>query len=71
VFIFFYLGEQLREFLSQISQFNTVWKMLDQNALDLALLVSSGTLSRIGTAPAEQDFDRVDVSNIMDKQYAG
>jgi hypothetical protein len=45
--------------------------MLDQNALDLALLVSSGTLSRIGTAPAEQDFDRVDVSNIMDKQYAG
>jgi hypothetical protein len=68
--LYFYLTEQLRELLSRISRFKIAFKMLDQNALNLAPLISSGALSRINI-PAGQRFDRVDVSNIMDKQYAG
>ena len=68
--LYFYLSEQLEEFRSRVARFKISFKILDRDLLALPSTIRSGELERAGV-PASQRFDRVDVSNVMDKQYTG
>ncbi|KAJ2924329.1 hypothetical protein H1R20_g12757, partial [Candolleomyces eurysporus] len=68
--LYFYLTEQLRMFANRIRRFSISFKLHSAEACGLANTIKSGRLTEIGLPPTMQ-FDRIEVSNILDSQYVG
>ncbi|KAF9543453.1 hypothetical protein CPC08DRAFT_823704 [Agrocybe pediades] len=68
--LYFYMSEQLRSFADRIKKFRISFKMFNMDARELAHNLSSGMYAKEGK-PKGFSFDRVEVSNIIDKEYVG
>lgn len=68
--LYFFLSEQLREFYRRIRQFPIAFKLFNEEATKLSVLIQDGSLAEFGL-PASTRFDRIEVSNILDFNYVG
>jgi len=68
--LYFYLSKQLRSFSDRLKKFQLSIRIFDRDAMQLAEDVRSGTLEHHGL-PNTTQFDRIDVSNILDTEYVG
>ncbi|KZV61894.1 hypothetical protein PENSPDRAFT_642878 [Peniophora sp. CONT] len=68
--LYFHVSDALREFSSRLSRFHVDFKLFQGDALSLASRIRDGKLVSAGL-PASTRFDRIDVSNVMDSNYAG
>ncbi|KAF9543454.1 hypothetical protein CPC08DRAFT_824152 [Agrocybe pediades] len=68
--LYFYMSEQLQSFAERIRKFRISFKMFNMDTRELAKNISSGLHAKDGM-PKGFAFDRVDVSNIIDKGYVG
>ncbi|KAH6906719.1 hypothetical protein BKA70DRAFT_396558 [Coprinopsis sp. MPI-PUGE-AT-0042] len=68
--MYFFLREQLREFADRLSKFHISFKLFASEASVLATTLREDAWSDIGL-PSSIRFDRIAVSNILDKNYVG
>jgi hypothetical protein len=68
--MYFFLTEQLREFADRLSKFQISFKLFASDASALATTLREDAWSDIGL-PSSVRFDRIAVSNILDKNYVG
>ncbi|KAI0046116.1 hypothetical protein FA95DRAFT_1494462, partial [Auriscalpium vulgare] len=66
----FHVSRQLREFATRLSRFRVDVKVFVADARNLAQDLRAGKLAKHGL-PASITFDRIDVSNILDREYVG
>lgn len=68
--LYFHVSDTLREFTDRLSRFNIKFKMFCDETTKLSHALRSDALRSLGL-PATVRFDRIEVSNIMDRQYLG
>ena len=68
--LYFFLSDQLRAFARNIRQLRISFRVFNFEACALAEAIAQGEFTEYGI-PSTIRFDRIDVSNIMDPNYAG
>lgn len=68
--LFFFLSDELRTFFRRLRQFNISFSLSNFDASELSERIRRGSLAESGVPPSIR-FDRIEVSNILDVQYAG
>ena len=68
--LYFFLSDQLRAFARNIRQLRISFHVFNFEACALAQGIAQDKLAEYGI-PSTVRFDRIDVSNIMDPNYAG
>ena len=68
--LYFYLSKELRSFSDRLKTFQVSIRIFDRDASQLVEDVRSGTLEQYGL-PNTTQFDRIEVSNILDTEYVG
>ncbi|KDQ51326.1 hypothetical protein JAAARDRAFT_185086 [Jaapia argillacea MUCL 33604] len=68
--LYFFLSDTLRSFARRLRQFRVSFHVFNQDAGELSSDIRADKLSAFGV-PKTIRFDRVDVSNILDVEYAG
>lgn len=66
--LYFHVREQLQEFSRRMHRFKLNFVLRANDAVALAKDIQSGTVSRL---PKRITFDRIECSNITDKNYVG
>ncbi|KAI0315993.1 hypothetical protein OF83DRAFT_1245784 [Amylostereum chailletii] len=74
--LYFHVSDELREFGARLARFRLAFTLFSMDALALPPLLRSSPGGTVGGAtplarPSDLRFDRVDVSNILDVEYAG
>ncbi|OJA20467.1 hypothetical protein AZE42_04908 [Rhizopogon vesiculosus] len=68
--LYFFLSDQLRTFARRLREFRISFRVVTAEASHLSSIIRKDVLSPFGI-PASVRFDRIDVSNILDVNYAG
>lgn len=68
--LYFFLSDQLRAFSRNIRHLRISLRVFSLEACELAEGIAQGEFTQYGV-PSIARFDRIDVSNIMDPNYAG
>jgi hypothetical protein len=68
--LYFHVSDVLQKFTRRLSKFHISFKIFIRDMITLSDNIRNGELEKMGL-PAATRFDRIDVSNAMDKEYVG
>ncbi|KAF8626500.1 hypothetical protein AX17_006553 [Amanita inopinata Kibby_2008] len=69
--LYFFLADQLRTFARRLRQFRISFTVTGFEACALSKLIQKNELSEFLNLPSSIRFDRIEVSNIFDRNYVG